>query len=763
MEERTDRAPLYNRDPALSPTAGQGFNFYHMDLYDSEDRLKIFPEEKIRVRGEIAKESKRGERAPELNLATHDVQKEVEELAQYYGLEDDKDLEGEIEVGSMLRSGISEYRSAPSSLRPHTVPKKRDPGREEKEWQYLGEEADEEDRFPAWGSRGQYQELREAYRYARGRSSEDYECYVIPEEEDEEEAADIFCVTCKIPIRAFDNLFGEHKGHEVTQLNTAAENAREEIHKNMFKLEEQIIQMENFASHLEEVFITIEENFGRQEQNFELHYNEILETLAQKYEEKMHALGEKKREKLEALYGQLVSCGENLDTCKELMETIEEICHEEKVEFIKDAVTMADRLGEFLKTKTDVELSTHPDFEDQTIDFSDIEQLMDSINAIPAPCAPVINTQTPNSATGTSVKVCWSLFSDDTVESYQLSYKPVSDGAQSEEEKEFSVNVKESHYSVANLVPNTQYEFWVTASNSTGVSPPSERAVYVTAPSPPIIKSKDILSCEHAALVRWESGNMNPVDSYTIELSKVDSEEPANVVTESIVGIPTCESLIQLQPGESYLAYIRAINVGGPSERSEPATIHTTGTYFHLNKDTSHPLLSISEDGFTIVRGKGGNSASEPRDGDTRFTRCVAVMGSLIPIKGQHYWEVEVNEQMDYKVGVAFEDIDRQGDLGADSSSWCMSHTFISSRHKYEFLHNGVTPEIQITVPPKKIGILLDYDSHRLSFFNVDIAQHLYTFSYPLQHFVQPCFSLEKPGLLRVCNGISMPKFATVF
>ncbi|XP_078007236.1 fibronectin type III and SPRY domain-containing protein 2 isoform X2 [Phascolarctos cinereus] len=673
MEERTGRAPLYNQDPAPSLTAGQNFNFYHMDLYDSEDRLKIFPEEKFQMRGEIAREPKRGERAPELSLATYDVQKEVEELAQYYGLEDDKELEGETEVGSVLRSGISEYQSAPSSLRPHTVPKRRDLGREEKDWQYLGEEAGEEDnRFPAWGSRGQYQELREAYRYARGRSSEEYECYVIPEEEDEEEAADIFCVTCKIPIRAFDNLFGEHKEHEVTQLNTAAENAREEIHKNMFKLEEQIIQMENFASHLEEVFITIE-----------------------------------------------------------------------------DAVTMADRLGEFLKTKTDVELSTHPDFEDQTIDFSDIEQLMDSINAIPAPCAPVINTQTPNSATGTSVKVCWSLFSDDTVESYQLSYKPVSDGAQSEEQKEFSVNVKESHYSVTNLMPNTQYEFWVTASNSTGISPPSERAVYVTAPSPPIIKSKEILSCEHAALVRWESGNMNPVDSYTIELSKVDNEEPGNVVTESIVGIPTCESLIQLQPGESYLVYVRAINVGGPSERSEPATIRTTGTYFHLNKDTSHPLLSISEDGFTIVRGKGESSTREPCDSDIRFTRCVAVMGSLIPIKGQHYWEVEVNEQMDYKVGVAFEDINRQGDLGADSSSWCMSHTFISSRHKYEFLHNGVTPEIQITVPPKKIGILLDYDSYRLSFFNVDIAQHLYTFSYPPSTFCAALFFLRKAWIVK--------------
>lgn len=41
------------------------------------------------------------------------------------------------------------------------------------------------------------------------------------------------------------------------------------------------------------------------------------------------------------------------------------------------------RLGKFLKTKTDVELSAQPEFEDQTLDFSDVEQLMESINTVP--------------------------------------------------------------------------------------------------------------------------------------------------------------------------------------------------------------------------------------------------------------------------------------------------------------------------------------------------------------------------------------------
>ncbi|XP_008273518.2 fibronectin type III and SPRY domain-containing protein 2 [Oryctolagus cuniculus] len=750
MEEDAGEEPGLGRC-----TAPTDFHFYHMDLYDSDSRLQVLPEESTGVRREAVQAERtyepRGAREGQAHRALHE---EADELVHLYGLEDDHELGDEIMDEDTPRLGTAEYP-------PYGV-KRGDPAWEQRDWRLGGEAAEAEDLgFGGWGSRGQCQDLREAYRYTHGRASEEYECYVIPEEEDEEEAADVFCVTCKIPVRAVENL-DAHKEHEVTPLNQALESAKDEIHKNMYKLEKQIIDMENFASHLEEVFITVEENFGRQEQNFESHYNEILETLAQKYEEKIQALGQKKKEKLEALYEQLVSCGENLDTCKELMETIEEMCHEEKVDFLKDAVAMADRLGKFLKTKTDVEISAQPDFEEQTLDFSDVEELMGSINSIPAPSAPVINPQAPNSATGSSVRVCWSLYSDDTMESYQLSYRPVGDGSPGKDQAEFTVTVKETYCSVKNLMPNTQYEFWVTAQNRAGSSPSSERAVYMTAPSPPIIKSKEIRSCEEAALICWESGSLNPVDSYTVELTQAEAPQ-AWGVTESIVGIPTCEALVQLQPRQNYTIYVRALNVGGPSARSEPATVHTTGSYFHLNKDTCHPWLTISEDGFTVMRSERKTPMREPLASNTRFTRCVAVLGNLIPVRGRHYWEVEVDECLDYTIGVAFEEVPRHEDLGANRLSWCLRHTFASSRHKYEFLHNKTSPDTRITVPPRRIGVLLDYANSRLSFFNVDISQHLHSFSCELHRLVHPCFSLEKPGCLKIRNGIPMPKHVTFY
>nr|XP_020024865.1 fibronectin type III and SPRY domain-containing protein 2 [Castor canadensis] len=750
MEEEAGEEPGFDSTPAP-----RVFQFYHMDLYDSEDRLQIFPAENARIRRETVQAEVTGEPSGEgEGKDQRDLHEDVGELARLYGLEDDHEI-GDDEF-------VDEHRMRGSGYPPYGM-KRTDAAGEQSDWRRSTEAAEAQELgYGGWGLAGQCQDLREAYRYTQGRASEEYECYVIPEEEDEEEAADVFCVTCKTPVRADGKNFDDHREHEVTPLNKALESAKEEIHKNMYKLEKQIIEMENFASHLEEVFITVEENFGRQEQNFESHYNEILETLAQKYEEKIQALGEKKKEKLESLYGQLVSCGENLETCKELMETIEEMCHQEKVDFLKDAVTMADRLGEFLKTETDGEISAQPDFEDQTLDFSDVDQLMGAINTIPAPSAPVINPQAPNSATGSSVRVCWSLYSDDTVETYLLSYRPVRDSSPGKDQAEFTLTVKETYCSVRNLEPNTQYEFWVVAQNRAGLSPSSEHAVYMTAPSPPIIKCKEIRSCEEAALVCWESGNLNPVDSYTVELTPVETPG-ASGVTESLVGIPTCEALIQLLPGQSYVIYVRALNVGGPSARSESATVHTTGSSFHLNKDTCHPWLTVSEDGFTVVRSERKTLAREPLPSNTRFTRCVAVMGNLIPVRGRHYWEVEVDERVDYTVGVAFEDVPKQEDLGANCLSWCMRHTFASSRHKYEFLHNRTTPDIRITVSPRKIGILLDYENSRLSFFNADIPQHLYTFSCQLHQFVHPCFSLEKPGCLKIHNGIAKPKHVTFY
>ncbi|XP_054463871.1 fibronectin type III and SPRY domain-containing protein 2 isoform X1 [Anoplopoma fimbria] len=533
------------------------------------------------------------------------------------------------------------------------------------------------------------------------------------------------------------------------------------------RLQGKVAEMENFASHLEEIFLTVEENFGRQEQHLEQHYNDVLQTLSQRYDDRAAGLEEEKKGKLEALYKQLLTCGQAMDASKELIETAQEVYRsEDKRLFLKAVMPTIKRIKEFAKEEVDLTLSTNLEFNTPLADLSDVKTMMDSINVVPAPSAPVINPQMPNSATQTSLRVRWSLFSDDTVEYYELYYRPVLEDTPADSTCAplvSKVKVKETHCTVTYLLPNAQYELWVTATNTTGISPASEKTLYMTVPSPPVIKQRECTSCPEAALIRWESGNTNPVDSYTVELSEMGTDGTESGIAESVVAVPTCQCLIQLQTKRRYLISVRAVNIGGPSDRSEVITVSTTGTFFCLLEDTAHPCLSISEDGFTMFYGYEELPISAMAlDDNNAFTRCVAVLGDLIPVRGRHYWEVEVDDVTEFRIGVASEDTERNSYLGANNTSWCMRHILTPSRHKYEFLHNGCSPDLRITVNPVRIGVALDYERGTLSFFNVELEQHLHTFQCHFQHYVQPCFGLDNPGALTVHNGIEAPEYSFI-
>ncbi|XP_018432185.1 PREDICTED: fibronectin type III and SPRY domain-containing protein 2 [Nanorana parkeri] len=801
---------LESIEEETEPEEEGSFTFYHKDFYDSRGTVELFREKAREEEEEQQHEAAQEPTSGGEQIQT-DIQKEVDELAKLYGLSDDeKDSTVDPVIIAHPSKHILPQHNVRSTKEPLPLPKQNklteiypnedkpfnlpDNSLKSKQIKAAIQESDgkgnnpedEEESIEAKHSPHNDRYIDETSQsHTQPPRSERGDC--VPKEEPSdctntnqennvrvsgsqenqnsptdvskktEDPPDVFCFECKIPIRAFDKPFGIHKYHSVKEIASAVEDIKEDVHKNMCKLEEQISQMENFAGHLEEIYITIEENFGRQEQNFEMHCTEVMDTIAMKHEEKLQVLGGEKKLKLESLFEQLVKCGKSLDTSKGLMETIQKLFIEnDKLEFVKNALDTANRLQKYFNTDINLNISTNAEFENNSLHVSEVEKFLDSINTLPVPSAPVINPQAPNSATATSLRVCWSLFSEDTVEHYHLFYKPVSDVAPGEDRQEFMIRSKETYCTVMNLMPNTQYEFWVIAINASGESPASENAVYVTAPAPPIIKRQKYLSCENAAFICWESGNINPVESYAVEIQKSTNEKEDNSISECIVGIPICESLIQLKPSETYHISVRAVNVAGPSDSSKSVSIHTTGTYFYLNEETAHPLLSISDNGSTISCEEEESLEDLPYHCNN-FSRCIAVLGNLIPFKGKHYWEVEVDENAEYRVGVAYEDTNRSGMLGANNSSWCMRHICTRTRHRYEFLHCGVSPDMRITIPPTRIGILLDYDNGRLSFFNMNIHQHLYTFECQFKHLVHPCFALEKRGRLRIHNGIPVP------
>ncbi|XP_007903706.2 fibronectin type III and SPRY domain-containing protein 2 [Callorhinchus milii] len=579
---------------------------------------------------------------------------------------------------------------------------------------------------------------------------------------------DIYCQACNVPIPAFEKLFGSHKNHEVTTLASAAEETKSECQGNLRKLEQQIIQMETFANQMEEIFITVEENFGKQEHYVELQYDDLMQFLVQRYEDRIQSLEEQKEQKLEKLYAELVHSGQRIDSYKELMESTEEVCRSAGNEaFLKVGGATLDRLEEFLQEDVSLELPTTAEFEKFPTDTSEVQQLIDSINSMPAPSPPSMSPQTPDTAMTTAVRVCWSLSADDTVDYYQLYYIQLPQAGAQQESKgptdlDTSLKVKETFCTVSDLQPGTLYEFWVTATNGSGTSGASDRAVYTTVAVPPAIKSRECTWCQDAASIQWEPAAGSSVQSYTVEFCQVCCGcDWTESITESMVGITSCKAVIQLEPLQSYLIYVRAVNKGGSSHRSQPITIKAAGTCLYLNESTAHPSLSILDDGLTIVYNEEEEAIlTEVLKYEDRFTRCLAVLGELTPVRGKHYWEVEVEETTEYQIGVASPDTPRDGYLGTNITSWCMRHIFTPSRRKFVFLHSGVAADLRITVPPRRIGVLLDYKAGKLSFFNTDIAQHLFTFSDPFRNFVMPCFALEKPGALKIHHCMPLPDYA---
>ncbi|KAM4632508.1 uncharacterized protein O3C94_019034 [Discoglossus pictus] len=96
---------------------------------------------------------------------------------------------------------------------------------------------------------------------------------------------------------------------------------------------------------------------------------------------------------------------------------------------------------------------------------------------------------------------------------------------------------------------------------------------------------------------------------------------------------------------------------------------------------------------------------------------------------GRHYWEVETSESGDCCVGLAYPSIKREGKpslIGNNNRSWCLCYL----KKKHSVWHNSklttVTPESSCT----RLGVFLDYEAGRLSFYQLcDPVRLLHTFT----------------------------------
>ncbi|XP_072314826.1 E3 ubiquitin-protein ligase TRIM39-like [Eucyclogobius newberryi] len=92
---------------------------------------------------------------------------------------------------------------------------------------------------------------------------------------------------------------------------------------------------------------------------------------------------------------------------------------------------------------------------------------------------------------------------------------------------------------------------------------------------------------------------------------------------------------------------------------------------------------------------------------------------------GRHYWEVQVGRRSDWEMGVAKESVSRNGNvvLKPDNGYYAIEKDGLT------YSANCVPPKVLHLAPrPCVIGVFLDYEDGRVSFYDVHRKAHVYSF-----------------------------------
>ncbi|XP_039668948.1 E3 ubiquitin-protein ligase TRIM39-like [Perca fluviatilis] len=143
-----------------------------------------------------------------------------------------------------------------------------------------------------------------------------------------------------------------------------------------------------------------------------------------------------------------------------------------------------------------------------------------------------------------------------------------------------------------------------------------------------------------------------------------------------------------------------------------------------LDPDTAHPELILSDDGRQVNHCDVWKTIPNSKK---RFSYRTSVLGKQSFSSGRLYFEVQVKEKTKWTLGVARESINRKGDitLSTEDGYWT-----IWLRKGNEYKACAVPPVLlSLKCRPQKVGVFVDYEEGLVSFYDVDAAALIYSFT----------------------------------
>nr|XP_006009031.1 PREDICTED: E3 ubiquitin-protein ligase TRIM39-like [Latimeria chalumnae] len=140
-----------------------------------------------------------------------------------------------------------------------------------------------------------------------------------------------------------------------------------------------------------------------------------------------------------------------------------------------------------------------------------------------------------------------------------------------------------------------------------------------------------------------------------------------------------------------------------------------------IDPKTAHQFLVVSDDRTSLQhRHKRWNASKTPE----RFMWAPAALGSEGFTSGRHYWEVEVRDKTEWKLGVVRESVDRKLILPTLTENGF----YILYKEEENYIIFNPCTALPLLVKPSKIGVYLDYEGGQVSFYNADDMSHIHTY-----------------------------------
>ncbi|XP_056392480.1 E3 ubiquitin-protein ligase TRIM39-like [Hyla sarda] len=165
-----------------------------------------------------------------------------------------------------------------------------------------------------------------------------------------------------------------------------------------------------------------------------------------------------------------------------------------------------------------------------------------------------------------------------------------------------------------------------------------------------------------------------------------------------------------------------------------------------LDENTANSFVKLSEDLKTATESRDKQNRPESSG---RFLDYSQVLSKCGFSSGRHYWEVEWDKIGDCIIGLSYPSIKKKGRLsgiGDTDKSWSLIMDTICKSS-----HNSLQIPLNIQPTCPTLGVFLDYEAGRLSFYELcDPIRHLHTFTASFTEPLHVAFYMNKGASLTI-------------